>query len=275
MPSRSHSKPPSGSSLVNSKLGSTLLSRAGGEAAGGEAAGGEAAGTAGDDAAGGTAGSAAGSAGEDAGRPGSGGSAGIGGASGSGGATGGEGGAGAPITPPPSCAPAETGASGAVQAPVLRATLSGSWDENWFASPALVDVDGDGALDIVAPRHSVLYVYRGDGTPLWQTAWASSASSSPEHGTVRMWLSAAVGDLDGDGDTEIAVSAHPDDAGYNVAVYDHEGELLPGWPRAFGDAEVRSLAAADVDGDGAAEILITKQADGPATAVFELDGSLA
>jgi len=90
-----------------------------------------------------------------------------------------------------------------------------------------------------------------------------------------MWPSAAVGDLDGDGDTEIAVSAHPDDAGYNVAVYDHEGELLPGWPQAFGDAEVRSVAAADVDGDGAAEILITKQADGPATNVFELDGSTA
>ncbi|MBN2193109.1 MAG: VCBS repeat-containing protein [Polyangiaceae bacterium] len=126
-----------------------------------------------------------------------------------------------------------------------------------------------------ALRHSVLYVYRGDGTPLWQTAWASSASSSPEHGTVRMWPSAAVGDLDGDGGTEIAVSAHPDDAGYNVAVYDHEGELLPGWSRAFGDAEVRSVAAADVDGDGAIEVLITKQADGPATAVFELDGSLA
>ena len=183
---------------------------------------------------------------------------------------------GDPITPlPPSCAPAESGSTGAVQAPVLRATLPGSWDENWFASPALVDVDGDGALDIVAPRHSVLYVYRGDGTLLWQTAWASSASNSPEHGSVRMWPSAAVGDFDGDGNTEIAVSAAPDDSGYNVAVYDHTGELLAGWPRAFGENEVRSIAAADVDGDGKLEILITKQADGPATNVFGLDGSTA
>jgi hypothetical protein len=38
---------------------------------------------------------------------------------------------------------------------------------------------------------------------------------------------------------------------------------------------VRSIAAADVDGDGVAEILITKQADGPATNVFRLDGSTA
>lgn len=176
--------------------------------------------------------------------------------------------------PPPSCAKASSTA-GDVQPPVLEQTLPGSWDENWLASPALVDVDGDGLLDIVVPRHSVLYVYRGDGSPLWQTAWASSASNSPEHGSVRMWPSAAVGDLDGDGETEIAVSAHPDDAGYNVAVYDHSGELLPGWPKAFGETEVRSIAAADVDGDGQQEILINKQADGPCTNVFELDGTIA
>jgi hypothetical protein len=177
--------------------------------------------------------------------------------------------------PPPSCAAAPGGSSGEVQAPVLRATLPGSWDENWLASPALVDVDGDGGLDIVAARHSVLYVYDQDGEPLWQTAWASSASNTPEHGSVRMWSSAAVGDFDGDGDTEIAVAAAPDDNGYNVAVYDHTGELLPGWPQAYGSAEVRSIAVADVDADGQAEILINKQADGPATNVFELDGSTA
>ena len=184
---------------------------------------------------------------------------------------------GDPTTPPPpSCDPAEDGSSGVVEAPVLRQTLAGSWDENWLASPALVDVDGDGVRDIVAPRHSVLYVYSGrDGALLWKTAWASSASDSPEHGSVRMWPSAAVGDFDGDGDTEIAVSAHPDDSGYNVAVYDHEGELMPGWPQAFGDNEVRSIAVGDVDGDGVQEILITKQAEGPATNVFELDGTTA
>ncbi|MCA9687414.1 MAG: hypothetical protein KC457_34955, partial [Myxococcales bacterium] len=42
-----------------------------------------------------------------------------------------------------------------------------------------------------------------------------------------------------------------------------------------GSVEVRSIAAADVDGDGRHEILINKQANGPATNVFELDGSTA
>jgi hypothetical protein len=160
-----------------------------------------------------------------------------------------------------------------VRAPTLRKTLPGSWDENWFASPGLIDVNGDGVLDIVAARHSVLYVYSGEGTLLWKTAFPSSAAGSPEHGEVRMWPSAVVGDLDGDGNVEIAVSAQPDSNGKNVAVYDHLGALLPGWPRAFGANEIRGIAAADVNGDGKQEILVVKQADGPATNVFRLDGT--
>jgi hypothetical protein len=179
------------------------------------------------------------------------------------------------VPPPPSCEAAPGGSSGEVQPPRLRSTLPGSWDENWLASPGLVDVDGDGRLDIIAPRHSVLLVYHGHGGLLFQTAFASSASNSPEHGDVRMWPSAAAGDFDGDGDVEIAVSAHPNGDGSNVAVYDHRGELLDGWPRAFGTTEVRSIAAADINGDGRQEILINKQADGPATNVFLLDGQTA
>jgi hypothetical protein len=31
-----------------------------------------------------------------------------------------------------------------VSRPVLRTTLPASWDENWFASPAVFDLDNDG-----------------------------------------------------------------------------------------------------------------------------------
>lgn len=217
----------------------------------------------------------AGSAGSGGSQQQGGGTGGTSASGGSGGSTGGS--SGGPVTPPPVvCNEASTGASGDVQAPTLRLTLPASWDENWFASPALADIDGDGNLDIVAARHSVLYAWKADGTVLWQTAWAHSASNSPEHGGSRMWASPVVGDFDADGDVEIAVGSDADSSSnVNVAVYDHLGELMPGWPQHFGGAhEVRSIAAADVDGDGIIEILVNKTAEGPVTAVYELDGSM-
>jgi hypothetical protein len=44
----------------------------------------------------------------------------------------------------------------AVSEPVLLTTLAASWDENWYSSPAVFDINQDGAQEIVASRHSVL-----------------------------------------------------------------------------------------------------------------------
>jgi hypothetical protein len=166
------------------------------------------------------------------------------------------------------------GSTGQVQAPVLRGTLPASWDESWFASPAVVDLEGDGDMEIVAARHSVLYAWDHDGVMLWRAAWSFNASDPEEHGATRMWSSPAIADLDGDGDLEIAVGSDADGGGTNVAVYDHEGELLSGWPIAFGNSEARSIAVGDLDGDGVWEIAVNKTSMGPATAVFALDGSM-
>jgi hypothetical protein len=183
----------------------------------------------------------------------------------------------------PVCNAAVGGSSGPVRVPTLRTTLPGSWDENWLASPAVYDIDGDGKKEIIAARHSVLYVWRGQGTPLWTTGtllWSApftrprSTPGTIEHGTTRMWPSPVVGNLDGDG-VEIAVAGGIDeDTGANLAVYDSSGALRPGWPKRFGDTEARAIAGADIDGDGVIEILVNKTDSGPVTAVFEPDGTL-
>jgi len=181
---------------------------------------------------------------------------------------------------PAACVPDTTslcepnGGSADVASPVLRQTLPASWDENWFASPAVVDLDGDGDLELVAARHSVLYAWDATGALLWRAAWAHSASEPDDHGTSRMWASPAIADFDNDGALEIAVGSDADSAsGVNVAVYDHLGELRPNWPQHFGGAdEVRSITAGDLDGDGLYEIVVNKTSAGPTTMVYSLDG---
>ncbi|MBN1578026.1 MAG: VCBS repeat-containing protein [Chitinispirillaceae bacterium] len=155
----------------------------------------------------------------------------------------------------------------AVSMPVLRTTLPASWDENRFSSPAVFDLDNDGKNEIIASRHSVLYVWKSDGTPLWRAPVGENASTSNNHGSSRMYCSPAVGDLNNDQFGEIAICYSN-----KAAVYDHNGSLLPGWPVSFPNSsnEIRSIAACDLDGDRSCEILAVKTSDGPVEIVVSL-----
>jgi len=157
-----------------------------------------------------------------------------------------------------------------VSAPVLRTTLPASWDENWYSSPAVFDIDRDGTNEIIASRHSVLYVWKASGTLLWRAAVGSNASSADDHGTDRMYCSPVVGDLNNDGYGEIAVCY-----GNRVAVYNHDGTLMPGWPQAFpgSNDEIRSIAASDINGDGVCEIVVVKTSGGPVTMAWSFNGA--
>lgn len=165
----------------------------------------------------------------------------------------------------------DTGIAGsAVSAPTLRQTLPASWDENWFGSPAVFDLDQDGSSEIIAGRHSVLYVWNSQGVLLWRAPVGESASSPNNHGSYRQYASPVVGDLDGDGYGEIAIAYSS-----KVALYDHSGRLMQGWPKDFpgSEGEIRSIAADDLDLDGRMEILAVKTNDGPVTMVWRIDGS--
>ena len=110
--------------------------------------------------------------------------------------------------------------------------------------PAIVDVDGDGAAEVVVSTWagSVVALHGKDGGELWSTFVHRG------HG---LYSSPAVGDLDGDGDVEIVVGAKS----RTVIVLDGPtGEIQR---RVGTESEVwGSALLADLDSDGRLEIVI-------------------
>jgi hypothetical protein len=128
-----------------------------------------------------------------------------------------------------------------------------------FATPALVDLDLDGKLDIVVGSFDqYLYALRYDGQAV-AGAWPFFLYD----GT---WSSAAIGDLDRDGEPEIVISAYTHagfppglptvDGGGIMWVLTRTGAVKPGWPRVFDLHIDSSPALGDLDGDGDLEIVV-------------------
>ncbi len=158
-----------------------------------------------------------------------------------------------------------------VSEPQLYLTLPASWDENWFSSPAVFDLDNNGSNEIIASRHSVLYVWNSDGTLLWRAPVGENATTSNDHGSSRMYASPVIGDLDNDGEGEIAIAYSN-----KIAVYEANGLLKTGWPQSFpsSSSEIRSIAAADLDDDFNYEIMAVKTSSGPVSCVWDIDGDV-
>jgi len=120
---------------------------------------------------------------------------------------------------------------------------------NRAPSPALADMDNDGALDVVvAGTNGKIYVFDGDGNALpglngvtYSNVGFSSSEASP-----------VVADINGDGINDILMG---DELG-RLAAISGTGSMLPGFPIVV-DAEIKSAAAAcDCDGDGMTEIVL-------------------
>lgn len=171
------------------------------------------------------------------------------------------------VAPTATCK-AEGGSAPAVAPSFVRNVKTG--ETGWYAAPAVADLDGDGKPEIVAALYST-FVFGADGTPRGAKGTATKG---------RVYAPHVVADLDGDGVTEIVVGGNEG----TVAAYEWKGGALAvkgGWPASTCSGgqcpEARGMAAADLDGDGKIEIVVTTtntSDTGAQVFVFEPDGSV-
>ncbi len=116
-----------------------------------------------------------------------------------------------------------------------------------WGSPALGDLDGDGGMEVVVGSGNKLYAWHiddrdGDGRPDSLPGWPVDCPY--------MVASPVIADLDGDGYSEVVC-----EAGNGVYVFDHNGNILSGWPKTGLGLSHSTPAVADLDGDGHLEIV--------------------
>ncbi|MBS2019749.1 MAG: VCBS repeat-containing protein [Deltaproteobacteria bacterium] len=167
----------------------------------------------------------------------------------------------------PACK-AEGGTAAVQQPQFVRNVRTG--ETGWFASPAVVDLDKDGKNEIVAALYST-FVFDADGNPRGAKGTATNG---------RVYAPHVVADLDGDGIMEVVVGGNQG----TVAAYEFKNGALSvkaGWPASTASGgqspETRGMAAADLDGDGKIEVVVTTtntSNTGAQVFVFSSNGTL-
>jgi len=145
--------------------------------------------------------------------------------------------------------------------PILRGGLS---------SPALGDLDGDGLPEIVVGGLSPEWEGDAGSIPPDYTkaaVWALHGDSTivtgwPQYAGDWVDSSPALGDIDDDGELEIIVGTgrdginRGDTSGHYVYAWNVDGSTVAGWPRPTGANMGSSPALADLDEDGALDVII-------------------
>jgi outer membrane protein assembly factor BamB len=128
-----------------------------------------------------------------------------------------------------------------------------SWQVKWsnplgpvFVTPTVGDLDADGIPEVVVPANGKVYALDGrDGSVIW------SAGTSIDNAS-----GTALADLDGDGLGEVVATIGLCNGNHTVVAYDHAGAQR--WTTPIGEACETYPFVTDLEGDGAAEVIVNE-----------------
>jgi hypothetical protein len=123
-------------------------------------------------------------------------------------------------------------------------------DTNTVAAPVIADIEGNGNESVIFGTADG-YVYAMDGKGRDQAGWPVKLCNNP------VTTAPALGDVNGDGRVEIVfVSGEAHITSSVVWVMDARGRIIKGFPATIQEPVAASPIAADVDGNGYADIIV-------------------
>lgn len=124
----------------------------------------------------------------------------------------------------------------------------------YAGSPAVVDLDHDGDMEIIWADYMIYVIEGNTGTPVWNVYSGHDRSYTGKDHVGNTYPAVVVADLDGN-DTYEIVTAHSQG---HVSIYNSDGYFYNNsWPVKMNvNSEIRALCAANLDHNGVLEILV-------------------